>query len=410
VQRVAILVENLPVPFDRRVWQEATTLRSAGFEVTVICPDSEGYPAGNFVIDGVHIRRFPLRFEARGLLGYVREYVAALFRMSIALARVRVAGRIDIIHVCNPPDLLFLLTLPFKLLDRTRVIFDQHDLGPELMVAKGSRRDGPMVRLAGLLEKATYRAADVVISTNESYRSIAMRRGGKSPGEVHTVRSGPSREWGQDAVGLRDHHCGKRYLVGYVGVMGRQEGLDYLLEAAEIIHHRQGRSDVHFALVGGGPELQHLKRSARERRLDGVVTFHGRVSDEELISILKSADLCVNPDEYNEMNDLSTMNKVVEYMALGKPIVQFDLTEGRFSAGEASSYVARNDSQALAHEILALLDDADRREVMGTFGLRRFRDELSWESQAPRLLAAYRHASDGGGEVVASRRGWVINP
>ena len=387
-RRVLIIVENLPVPFDRRVWHEATTLRDDGYDVSVICPKAEGYEAGFEEIDGIHVFRHPLPFEAQGAMGYLLEYSAALFWEFVLSWRVLARRGFDVIHACNPPDTIFLVGAFFKLLLGKKFLFDHHDLNPELYEAKFGRRD-LLYRLLLKLERWTFRTADVSIATNESYKGVALERGGMAPERVYVVRSGPALERMKILPPVASLKRGRRYLVGYVGVMGRQEGISYLLEAAKYIVHKLGREDVHFGLVGSGPELEQLKREAAELGVADYVTFIGRVSDQKLLEVLNTADVCVNPDEHNAMNDKSTMNKIMEYMALGKPIVQFDMTEGRFSAQEASLYAAPNDPVDLAEKIVGLLDDPERRERMGQFGRKRVVDELAWSHEAPKLLAAY---------------------
>ncbi len=386
-KRVLILVENLPSPFDRRVWQEATALRDAGWTVSIACPTGRGYEKRFERIDGIDIHRYPLPVEASGAAGYLLEYGAAL-AWSFALSWKVFFGRgFDVIHACNPPDLFFLIGGFFRLFGR-KFVFDHHDLGPELYEAKFGRRD-LLYRVMLALERWTFRAADVSIATNESYRRIAIERGGMAPERVFVVRSGPSLERMRIVPPVEALRRGRRYLVGYVGVMGRQEGIDLLLRAVREIVHVRGRTDVHFALVGGGTSLEEMKAMARDLAVDDYVSFTGRVPDAELLAVLNTADVCVNPDVANEMNDKSTMNKIMEYMSLGKPIVQFDLTEGRFSARDASLYARKNDPADLAAKILELLDDPEKRARMGAFGRRRVEQELEWRHEIPKLLAAY---------------------
>jgi len=401
-RRVLIIVENLPLPFDRRVWHECRTLTAAGAQVAVICPTGKGYEAPYEELDGVHIYRHPLPLDASGAAGYLLEYGAALWHeMRLALRIARRHG-FDTIQACNPPDLIFLVALPFKLFGK-RFIFDHHDINPELYEAKFGRR-GVFWRLMVLFEKLTFRTADVVISTNESYRAIALSRGGKAPGDVFVVRSGP--DLNRLVVSAPDPawRRGRAHMVGYVGVMGDQEGIDLLLEAAREIVHDMGR-DVQFVLVGGGPALEGLKTMARELGLEEHVTFTGRAPDAELFSVLSSADVCVNPDRVNPMNDKSTMNKILEYMAFSKPIVQFDVTEGRFSAQEASLYVRPNDTGDMAEKIVELLDDPGRRAEMGRYGRARVETELSWDHQVEPLIAAYtRVAAKRGSDAPQTRQ------
>lgn len=387
-RRVLIIVENLPVPFDRRVWQEAKALAAAGYRVSVICPTGPGAATRHEMLDGIAIYRHPLPLEARGRLAYPLEYLAALFWQSLLAWRVFLTRGFDVIHACNPPDTIFLVGGFFKLLFRRKFLFDHHDLCPELYLAKFNRRDAAY-RLLLALERWTFRTADVVISTNESYRRIAMERGGKPPDRVFVVRSGPAIERMKIRPAQPALRHGRRHLVGYVGVMGQQEGIEYLLRAARHIHYDLGRTDIQFTLVGSGPNLEPLKAMAYQLELEDFVNFTGRVSDDELLNVLNTADVCVNPDECNEMNDKSTMNKIMEYMALAKPVVQFDVTEGRVSAQEASLYARRNDAQDFARKILELIDDPARCEQMGRFGHARVLDQLAWHHQVPHLLAAY---------------------
>jgi glycosyltransferase involved in cell wall biosynthesis len=385
---VLIVIENLPAPFDRRVWQEATALREAGYEVSIVCPRMRGYEAPFECIDGIEIHRHPLPLEANGALGYLLEYATALFFEFVWAARIWRRKGFDAIHACNPPDTIFLVAGAFKLLFGTKFLFDHHDINPELFEAKFGRR-GLLYRIVCALERWTFRSADVSIATNESYRRIAIERGGMAPERVFVVRSGPSLERMRVLPPREELKGGRRHLVGYVGTMGRQEGIDYLLEAARIITREWKRDDVAFVLVGSGPDAARLRARSRELGLEDVVTFTGRVPDREMLEWLNTADVCVNPDEHNPMNDKSTMNKIMEYMSLGKAIVQFDLAEGRFSARDASLYARPNDAEDLARKIVELLDDPERRAAMGAAGRQRVEKELAWSYEVPKLLAAY---------------------
>jgi glycosyltransferase involved in cell wall biosynthesis len=387
LRSVLILVENLPVPFDQRVWQEACALRDAGYLVSVICPTGPGYEGRFEVLDDVHIYRYSLPVEAAGAKGYAIEYGVALAKTFALCCRVWWTRGVDVIQACNPPDLLFLIGAFFKLFGK-KFVFDHHDLSPELYEAKFGRK-GFLHRVLLGLERWTFRTADVSIATNESYRQIAIRRGRMRPERVFVVRSGPSLERLRIVPADEALKCGRRFLVGYVGVMGRQEGIDDLLRAVRHIVHDMGRQDIHFGLVGGGTSLGELRELAIQLGVDSYVTFTGRAPDNDLLAMLNTADLCVNPDKPGPMNDLSTMNKIMEYMALGKPIVQFDLKEGRFSAQHASLYARCGDVRDFAEKIVQLLDDPGRREMMGRFGRQRVLAQLQWRTQVPQLLDAY---------------------
>jgi len=386
-KRVLILVENLPSPFDRRVWQEACTLRDAGHTVSIICPTGAGCEKRYEAIDGIHIHRYPLPLEASGALGYALEYGAALWWTFVLAWRVLLTRGFDVVHACNPPDLFFLVGMFFKLLGK-KFVFDHHDLNPELYEAKFGRRDF-LYRALMKLERWTFRCADISIATNESYRRVAIERGRMPPERVFVVRSGPSLARMRILPPDETLKRGRRHLVGYVGVMGRQEGIDYLLRAARRIVLDLDRADIQFGLVGGGTSLGDMESLARELGIADHVTFTGRVPDSEMLAMLNTADVCVNPDVANDLNDKSTMNKIMEYMALGKPIVQFDLTEGRRSARHASVYARRNDADDLADKIVGLLGAPVRRAQMGAYGRKRVEDELEWRHEAPKLLAAY---------------------
>lgn len=388
-RKVLIIVENLPLPFDRRVWHECRTLTAAGAQVSVICPTGKGYDSRYEEIDGVHIYRHPLPLDAKGAKGYLVEYGAALWHeMRLAIKIARKHG-FDTIQGCNPPDLIFLIAWPFKLFGK-RYIFDHHDINPELYEAKFNKR-GFFWKLMVLFERLNFASARVVISTNQSYREIALTRGKKRPEDVFVVRSGP------DLTRLKvmpvdpKWKNGRDAMVGYVGVMGDQEGIDLLIDAAHDMVFKRGRN-VQFVLVGGGPALSDLQTLVREKGLESHVTFTGRAPDDVLFSVLSSADVCVNPDRVNPMNDKSTMNKILEYMAFSKPIVQFDVTEGRHSAQEASLYAKTNDTADMADKICALLDDPEKCAAMGDYGRTRVKNELSWDHQVDTLIAAYQRA------------------
>jgi glycosyltransferase involved in cell wall biosynthesis len=389
-RKILIIVENLPVPFDGRVWKEACALRDAGYSVSVLCPRGKGYESGYELLDGVHIYRHPFPKEPTSVLGYVIEFSCALFWEFVYSWLIYFRRGFKVIQGCNPPDDIFLVALPFKLFG-VKYIFDHHDANPELYEAKYERR-GLLYEIQDWFERATYKVADAVIATNESYRTRAIEKGGLHPEDVFIVRNGPNLETFKPVPPNPARKHGKKYLVGYVGTMAVQEGIDILLDVAVYIRDR-GRKDIHFTCVGGGPELNTLREMAHEKALDDMFNFTGRISDADLLEILSTADVCVNPDRPCEMNDMSTMIKIMEYMALGKPIVQFDLKEGRFSAQEAAVYASKDNQVAdFAEKILWLLDHVEERARRGEIGRARVYEALAWQYSVPQLVAAYERA------------------
>jgi glycosyltransferase involved in cell wall biosynthesis len=388
--KVLIIVENMSVPYDPRVWREASSLQKNGFRVTVLCPRTKGQDQGYELIDGVHIYRHPMPQEGHGLVGYLVEYSCALFWECLYSWWIYLRRGFHVIQACNPPDNIFLVALPFKLLG-VKYIFDHHDANPELYLAKYDNR-GFLYKVQVWLEKMSYRCSDVVMTTNGSYRDLAITRGGLDPADVFIVRNGPDRESFKAVAPNPALKYNKPYLVGYVGTMSTQEGLDILLEVALHIKNL-GRHDVHFTCIGRGPGLAELQQMVKDKNLGDIVNFTGRVSFEQLLEILSTADVCVNPDRPCEMNDISTMHKIMEYMALGKPIVQFDLKEGRISAQQASLYASVQDQVTdFSAKIVWLLENEDERKRMGEIGRTRVEKELAWEYSVKNLLAAYNRA------------------
>jgi len=388
--KVLIIVENLPVPFDSRVWKEALSLSANGYEVTVLCPKGKGYNAGHELLNGIHVYRHPMPREGNTPLGYLLEFGSALFWEFFYTWWIFLRHGFHVIQGCNPPDDVFLVALPFKLLG-VKYIFDHHDANPELYLAKYERKDF-LYKAQVWLERLTYRYSDVVMATNGSYRDLAISRGNMDPQDVFVVRNGPDLATFKPVPANPALKFDKPYLVGYVGTISVQEGLDILLDVA--LHLKNlGRRDIHFTCVGGGPGLPGLEKMLQEKQLGDMFNFTGRIPDERLLEILSTADICVNPDKPCEMNDISTMIKIMEYMALGKPIVQFSLKEGRFSAQEAAVY-SDNQNQVpdFAAKILWLIEHPEERHRMGKFGRKRVLDELAWEYSVPDLLAAYQRA------------------
>jgi glycosyltransferase involved in cell wall biosynthesis len=388
-RHILILVENLSVPFDRRVWQEGTALVEAGYRVTVICPmgtTQDREP--DVTIDGVRILRYPLRAAEGGPLGYLREYGLALWHTTRLALRVRREERVDAVHACNPPDLLFLVAALLRPVG-AKFVFDHHDLVPELFLSRFPR-GGPILYWATrLLERLTLATSDAVISTNESYRRVALERGHLAPERVTVVRSAPdlSRFVRRDPdPSLRR---GKRYLAAYLGVMGPQDGVDYALRAFAHLRDGLGRDDLHCIFMGAGDAFDDMVALSEKLGLTDTVEFTGRVPDEFVQRCLSTADVCLAPDPRNPLNDVSTMNKVVEYMAMGRPLVSFELVESRVSAGESAVYAPANDESAFAAGIDELLRDPRKRHRMGELGRARVEQQLSWETSRRALIDFY---------------------
>ncbi|MCU7827118.1 glycosyltransferase family 4 protein [Kitasatospora sp. DSM 101779] len=401
-RRALILVENLSVPFDRRVWQECTTLRDAGWTVDVICPrGSKRDTESEAVIDGVRIHRYPLRAATGGPAGYLREYGSALWHTARLARRV---GPVDVVHACNPPDLLFLPALWLKRRG-ARFVFDQHDLVPELYLSRFDRGEDLLYRGVCALERLTYRAADVVLATNESYRDVALRRGGRRPDDVFVVRSAPDTGRFRPVPPEPELKRGKPHLLCYLGVMGPQDGVDYALRALAKLRDEFGRTDWHAVFVGGGDTFDAMVELSRRLGLSEQVEFTGRVPDADLVRYLSTADVCLSPDPRNPLNDVSTMNKVLEYMVMGRPIVSFDLREARVSAGDAAVYAPANDEARFAELVALLLDDPEKRVLMGKAGQERINGPLAWRNSQASLLAAYAAACRDHAPVSAGGRG-----
>lgn len=385
-RKILIIVENLPVPFDTRVWQEATTLAMNGYTVSVICPKGKGYTKSEEYLQGVHIFRHDLPTEGNGAIGYLKEYTTALREETRLAKKIYKEIGFDVIHGCNPPDDIYMVAKKFKKYG-VKYVFDHHDICPELFEAKFGRKKGLLYKSQLWLEKQTYKHCTFAFVTNESYKKIAIKRGGMNPQKVIVLRSGPKLERMKIMDPIPSIKRGYKYMVGYVGVIGQQEGVEYLLDAAQYI--KQHDNNVFWGIVGGGPHLETLKNKVHEMGLDDCVEFTGRAPDQQMLEYLNTADVCVNSDKYNAMNDKSTMNKILEYMALAKPIVQFNLTEGKYSAQKASVYAKNNDPIDMAEKIIELLNNPDKRKKMGEFGRNRVINELSWEHTSKALLEGY---------------------
>jgi glycosyltransferase involved in cell wall biosynthesis len=387
--RILIIVQNLPVPFDRRVWLECQALVSAGYRVAVVCPKGSGDPAYQ-VIDSVELYKYRPYAPGGSKISFIAEYAYSFLATMWGALKARRSGRFAAIQACNPPDIFWPLALAFRALEGTRFVFDHHDLCPELFQSRFPR--GPKLPYKGLLalERRTHRAANHVISTNDSYREIAMTRSGKRADEVTVVRTGPDLRRLRPGEPDPELRRGHRYLVAYIGVMGPQDGVDIVVRAADIVVSQLGRDDIAFTLIGSGDCFDDLVALRDQLGLAGHVEFTGRAPDEQVMRIMSTADAGLSPDPKNPLNDVSTMNKTMEYMVFGLPVVAFDLRETRVSAGDAAVYVQPNDEQRYAEAIVALLDDEPRREVMGKYARERVEQELAWDHQEVTYLGVYK--------------------
>jgi glycosyltransferase involved in cell wall biosynthesis len=387
--RVLIIVQNLPVPFDRRVWLECQALVSAGYRIAVVCPQGRDDPPYE-VVDTVEIYKYRPYAPGGSKASFVAEYLYSFIATAWLTLKARRKGRFSAIQACNPPDIFWPLGLFYRTLEGTRFVFDHHDLCPELYLSRFP--EAPKLPYRGLraLERRTHRTADHVISTNDSYRDIAVTRSGKKPADVTVVRTGPDpdrlQRGGVDPVLRR----GRRYLAAYIGVMGPQDGVDIVVRAADIVVHQLGREDIAFTLIGSGDCFKELVALRDELGLAGHVEFTGRAPDELVAQILSTADVGLSPDPKNPLNDLSTMNKSMEYMAFELPVVAFDLRETRVSVADAGVYVTPNDVDEYARTIVALTDDEPKRALLGKLGRARVEQELAWNHQKEAYLRVYQ--------------------
>ncbi|HYK68579.1 MAG TPA: glycosyltransferase family 4 protein [Streptosporangiaceae bacterium] len=394
MSRILIIVQNLPVPFDRRVWLECQALVSAGHEVVVVCPKGRG-DSRYAVTDSVQVYKYRPYAPGGSKASFVIEYVYSFLATAWLALKARRAGRFDVLQACNPPDIFWPLALLLRALDGTVFVFDHHDLCPELYQSRFPGNTGLPYRALLFLERRTHRAAWHVISTNESYRSVALTRGGKSPAEVTVVRTGPDPSRLTRIEPSPRLRRGRRYLAAYIGVMGPQDGVDIVVRAAAVVMNEFGRDDIAFTLIGSGDCYDDVVALRNDLGLAGLVEFTGRVPDEQVAAILSTADIGLSPDPKNPLNDVSTMNKTMEYMAFELPVVAFDLRETRVSAGTAAVYARPNDVREYAKAIVDLIDDEPRRVRLGKAGRVRVEQELAWSHQQRAYLDVYAAALHG---------------
>jgi glycosyltransferase involved in cell wall biosynthesis len=392
--RALIIVQNLPVPFDRRVWLECQALRSAGWEVAVVCPKGPGDP-GFAVMDGVELYKYKPYSGKPATASFLAEYARSFLATLLLALKAARKGRFDVVQACNPPDIFWPIALLFRAAQGSRFVFDHHDLCPELYKSRFPSGTSTAHQALLWLERRTARSADHVIATNSSYRSIDIERHGLHPAKVTVVRTGPDAsklKRGQPDASLRR---GRDHLVAYLGVMGPQDSVDVVLEVADLIVHQMGREDISFTLMGSGDCFDELLALRDRLGLSGYVELTGRVPDSTVAAVLSTADLGLSPDRKNPLNDVSTMNKTMEYMAFGLPVVAFDLTETRVSAGEAGVYATPDEIPEMAKLVIELLDDEPRRLAMGKAARERVEKELAWQHQAERYLAVYESLAPG---------------
>lgn len=382
-----IVVENLPLPFDRRVWQEANALKEAGWAVSVICPKNDKFPESYVCINDIHIYRHPLPLEASGKIGFLLEYGSALFHELRLLIKIYRKHGFDVIQACNPPDLIFLVALPFKLFGK-KFVFDHHDICPELFSVKFNKK-GLLHKAMLFFEKMTYLSADMVITANDTFRNLCVSRTGKDANKVVSVYSVPDHKNMHRVEPRTDLKQGKRLLVGYIGIIGNQDGVDHLVRAIAHLKYNMGVNDIRAVIIGDGPDLHSIKALAVDLKVTEDIEFAGYLSGESLMATLSAVDIGVIPDPYNEYNDKISMNKVFEYSKLGIPIVSYPLQETMRLLGDAVEVVQTNDYKGLAEAINNLRDDT-RRTEMGQKALDRAAHSFSWDTEKEKYVGVFK--------------------
>ena len=390
VNKILMLVENVPAPLDRRVWPEAIALRDHGFQVSIISPKGPTqYREPYICIEGIHIYRYNLPQVGPKYIAYFVEYGIALLMTFLLSFKVLFRHGFDVIHTANPPDIFFMIGLFYRLFGK-KFVFDQHDLTPELFQVMSKGRMKAIYTLMLFLERCTYRTADLVIVANESFKQIAMKRGGCPDSKVFVVRNGPNLKQMKSVTPEPELKRGYRYLLAYVGWMAVQDGIEYTLYALHELVHKRGRQDVSLVLMGDGDYAPTLRKLIHELNLDEQANFLGWTESNDVLRYLAVADVGLTPDPKNGLNEFCTMIKTMEYMAMGKPVVAFDLIEARFSAQDAALYATPNSIEDFANKIETLLGDEELCLKMGAIGRKRIEEELSWENSTKNLLRAYK--------------------
>jgi len=390
-KHIVFIVENNSVPFDRRVWREALALKDNGFIVSIIAPKS-GVDFKNFeIIENVAIYRYNQKFSDGSKISYLSEYFRALLKSFYILNKLMIKKRIFVVHVANPPDIFWLVAIYCKLLN-IKFIFDEHDLTPETYLSLYSVNEenaGIFYKILKIFQLLSYRFSDAIISTNESYKKIAIKKNKRNKNKTFIVRNGPDTRWFKPVAPNIKLKRGKTHLFAYIGIMAYQDGVEYIINAVEYLVFNKKYCNFIIYLIGKGSDLERLKLLVKEKKIEDYIIFTGRIPDEPALEILSTADICLSPDPYNPLNNFSTMNKVMEYMALGKPIVSFDLLEARFSAKDAAYYVENNSAAAFGEGILYLINHPEQSKEMGEKGKKRIEESLSWEKQINSLLNVY---------------------
>ena len=408
VNKVLMLVENISVPLDNRVWSEARALRNAGFQVSVICPKGIGRDEESYIcLEGIHIYRYQLATIGNKYISYLAEYCCSLFITFLLSLKVFFKHGFDVIHAGNPPDVFFLIGLFYRLLGK-KYIFDQHDIAPELFKVKFNGRMNLLYKFQLFLEKSSYRTSHLVITSNTSQKKRAIERGGCHARKVFVVRNGPNSKQMELVSPEPELKRGRRYLLAYVGFMSSQDGVEYALHALQYLVYKCQRQDISLVLMGDGDRAPKLRELAHELELDEYVNFTGWIEKEDVLRYLSVADIGLTPDPQNGLNEYSTMLKTMEYMAMGKPIVSFDLQEARFSSQEAALYAIPNLVEDFAEKIEILLNNQELRREMGVIGRKRIEQELSWEHNKENLITAYEAIFTGKTKTSVSSNNNVL--